>query len=30
MSSLLQLRLSVDYASRKDVLREVELDIREG
>ena len=30
MSPLLQLRVSVDYASRKDVLRDVELDIREG
>ena len=30
MSALLQLRLSVDYASKKDVLRGVALDIHEG
>ena len=30
MSALLQLRLSVDYASNKDVLRDVALEINEG
>src|SRR5689334_5905530 len=30
MSALLQLRLSVDYASNKDVLRDVALEMNEG